>query len=212
MTPETRAALGESWTRFLTVLGCPAAALTPAFADLTEHYAAPERHYHTLDHIHAVLETLRALGATEATPALLLAAWFHDVIYDSRTSDNEEKSAAHARSLLHPLGVSEEVLDEAERLILLTKTHSPMAGDRPGEMLVDADLSILGAAESAYDAYAQAIRREYAWVAEADYRRGRRAVLLTFLQRPRIYSTAEMFARAEQAARRNLRREIALLN
>lgn len=211
MVPETQAALWENWTRLLTVLGCPADVFGPTFADLREHYAAPERHYHTLEHIRAVLETMRTLGASEATPALLLAAWFHDVIYDSRASDNEEKSAAHARSVLHPLGVPEDVLDETERLILLTKTHSPMAGDRSGEMLVDADLSILGAAESAYDAYAQAIRREYAWVPEAAYRSGRRSVLRTFLQRPRIYFTTEMLARAEQAARQNLQREIASL-
>jgi predicted metal-dependent HD superfamily phosphohydrolase len=29
-------------------------------------------------------------------PAIQLAAWFHDVIYDPRAKDNEEKSAEYA--------------------------------------------------------------------------------------------------------------------
>lgn len=203
--------LFDRWTRLLTALNCPAGAIVPAFTDLREHYSAAQRHYHTLDHIRAVLDMVRTLGGTEAMPALLLAAWFHDVIYDSRAHDNEEKSAAHARRVLQPLGVSHPILSETERLILLTKTHSPAPGDGPGEILADADLAILAAPEPAYDAYAQAIRREYAWVPEARYREGRRGVLEHFLRRPRIYATEEMFARAETAARNNIRREVAAL-
>ncbi|HEY7314201.1 MAG TPA: hypothetical protein VH643_32920 [Gemmataceae bacterium] len=195
----------------MTALNCPAGAIVPAFTDLREHYSAAQRHYHTLDHIRAVLDTIRALGGTEAMPSLLLAVWFHDVIYDSRAHDNEEKSAAHARRILQQLGVSEAILSETERLILLTTTHSPAPGDAPGAILADADLAILGAPETEYDMYAQAIRREYAWVPEARYREGRRAVLEHFLRRPRIYATAEMFTRAETAARNNIRREVAAL-
>jgi predicted metal-dependent HD superfamily phosphohydrolase len=211
MDPANHSALLDRWTRLLTTLGCPAGASAPLFADLCEHYSAAERQYHTLDHIRSVLDTLQTLGGTEEMPALLLAAWFHDVIYDSRAHDNEEQSAAHARRMLKPLRVSEPILAETERLILLTKTHAPAPGDRLGEMLADADLAILGAPESEYDTYTQAIRREYAWVPETRYRDGRRAVLKRFLQRPRIYATPEMFARAETAARGNMQREIAAL-
>jgi predicted metal-dependent HD superfamily phosphohydrolase len=210
MDSTKQAELRERWTRLFSGLGCPGPAGEAVFADLRERYTASERHYHTLDHILAVLVTIRELGGTEKeSPALLLAAWFHDVIYDSRSSDNEERSAAHARAVLLPLGVSAAILSEIERLILLTKTHTLALQDRAGQILVDADLAILGAAEPDYDAYAQAIRREYAWVAEADYRRGRLAVLERFLQRPQIFTTQEMFARFESAARKNLQREMA---
>lgn len=203
--------LFDRWTRLLTALNCPAGAIAPAFADLCERYSAAERHYHTLDHIRAVLDMVRTLGGAEEMPALLLAAWFHDVIYDSRAHDNEEKSAVHARLVLQPLEVSPPILAETERLILLTKTHSPTPGDGPGAILADADLAILAAPESEYDSYAQAIRREYAWVPEASYREGRRAVLEHFLRRPRIYTMEEMFTRLETAARNNIRREMAAL-
>lgn len=210
MDSTKHAALRERWTRLLSGLGGDAPAGEAVFADLQARYSASERHYHTLDHIFAVLETVRELGGTaKETPALVLAAWFHDVIYDSRASDNEERSAAHARALLQPLGVTEAILAEMERLILLTKSHTPSSHDRTGQILVDADLAILGAAEADYDAYAQAIRREYAWVAETAYRSGRLAVLERFLQQPRLYATNEMFTRLESAARRNLQREIA---
>jgi predicted metal-dependent HD superfamily phosphohydrolase len=182
-----------------------------SFADLCKRYEAPGRFYHTLEHLRVVLDTIGTLGGTEAMPALLLAAWFHDVVYDSRADDNEEKSAAHARCVLQTLGIDEAILDETERLILLTKSHAQAPGDQSGQILVDADLAVLGAAQPEYDAYAQAIRKEYAWVPEEAYRAGRRSVLERFLARPRIYATEEMYARLEDAARRNLRREIEAL-
>jgi predicted metal-dependent HD superfamily phosphohydrolase len=203
--------LRQRWTQLLAMLGCPPHAAAPTFADLHDHYTNPQRHYHTFDHIHAMLETVRECSP-EAEPALLLAVWFHDVIYDSRAGDNEERSAAHARLLLQPLGVSDAILAETERLILLTKRHAAGATDRQGQLLIDVDLAILGAVPADYDAYAAAIRREYDWVADTDYRRGRCAVLERFLQRPRLYATDEMYRRFEDAARRNLQREIAELS
>jgi predicted metal-dependent HD superfamily phosphohydrolase len=208
----SRQALEARWTGLLTALGCGPEAARAAFAAVAANYSAPERHYHTLDHVRDVLDTVTSLwGTAEPPPALLLAAWLHDVVYDTHAADNEERSADHARALLRPLGLSEGLLDEAARLILLTKGHRADAGDRAGQVLLDADLAVLGADEAAYDRYAAAIRREYAWVPEADYRAGRSRVLEDFLRRPRVYHTEEMHARAEALARANLRREIALL-
>ena len=51
----------------------------------------------------------------------------------------------------------------------------------------------------------------YGWVPDEAYRTGRVAVLKGFLDRPRIYRTERMFAAAEEAARANLRDEIAAL-
>ena len=75
-------------------------------------------------------------------------------------------------------------------------------------MLIDSDLAILGASESAYQAYANQIRQEYAWVPETDYRMGRRKVLERFLARPRIF---HYLADLEASARRNIAAEISRL-
>ena len=178
-----------------------------AFADLASRYREPTRHYHTLDHIRAVLDRLDALWP-DAPPALQLAAWLHDVVYDSRAADNEERSADYARAILPALGVPSDVIEETARLIFLTRSHETDPDDRAGRTLLDADLAVLSADGPTYDAYAAAIRREYAWVAEADYRAGRRRVLERFLVRQRIFLTMAM-AEAEARARDNLRREIA---
>jgi predicted metal-dependent HD superfamily phosphohydrolase len=209
----SRQALEARWAGLLTALGCRLEVARAAFAAVAVNYSAPERHYHTLDHVRDVLDTATSLwGAGGPPPALVLAAWLHDVVYDTHAGDNEERSAELARELLRPLGLPEGLIDETARLILLTKGHRAEAGDRAGQVLLDADLAILGADEAAYDRYAAAIRREYAWVPEGDYRAGRTRVLEDFLRRPRVYHTEEMSARAETAARRNLAREAAALS
>jgi predicted metal-dependent HD superfamily phosphohydrolase len=139
-----------------------------------------------------------------------LAAFLHDVVYDSRASDNEERSAEYARELLTGFGAERDVREETARLILLTKTHEASADD-DGCRLLDADLSILGAEPEVYDAYARAIRQEYAWVPEEEYRAGRRRVLERFLARPHIYFTPAFRAREDQA-RSNIAHEIASLH
>lgn len=208
----SRQALEARWAGLLTALGCGPEAARAAFAAVAANYAAPPRHYHTLDHVRDVLDTTTSLWGRAKPPSpVLLAAWLHDAVYDTHAADNEERSADLARALLRPLGLSEKLLDETVRLILLTKGHRAEAGDRMGQVLLDADLAVLGADEAAYDRYAAAIRREYAWVPEGQYRAGRTRVLEDFLRRPCIYHTDEMHARAEAAARRNLAREVAEL-
>jgi predicted metal-dependent HD superfamily phosphohydrolase len=182
------------------------------FHSLAAAYSSPARAYHTLDHVGSVLATLARMDVTpEQGPALLLAGWFHDAVYDSRVPDNEEQSGRLAETVLLALGVQPTVVEETVRLILLTKTHSPAPNDLAGQRLVDADLAILGEPAAEYAAYARGIRREYAWVAEEDYRAGRSKVLEAFLSRPAIYATPLFRAERETTARANLRQEIAEL-
>jgi predicted metal-dependent HD superfamily phosphohydrolase len=209
MTPDATEAVFARWERLLTPFGGADSAIRRAFDDLAARYAGLVRYYHTLDHVRAVLEVLEAAGGK--APPLLVAAWYHDAVYDSQAGDNEERSADLARAALAALNAPAAVRDETARLILLTKTHETDADDADGRLLLDADLAVLGADEAGYDRYARAIRREYAWVDEAAYRAGRRKVLQGFLDRPRIYHTPALFDRLEAAARRNLRREIAVL-
>ena len=192
-------------------LGLSVERCRPVVDELTRRYRAADRHYHTLDHILAVLDFVQSLASSQPAPALVVAVWFHDAVYDSRAGDNEERSAALTRTLLAPFGIAEDLLAEVERLILLTKTHRCTSEDRDGQILLDADLAILGTDADGYDAYARAIRREYAWVPEDDYRKGRTAVLEGFLKRERIYWTEMAHRTWDEAARRNLRREIGAL-
>ena len=102
-------------------------AVTPSLADETfeeicQHYAGPGRFYHTLDHVQTVLETVESLGSyARNLNAVKLAAWLHDVIYDSKASDNEDRSAEFAERLCEKLSIPEGRV--VASLILQTKTH-----------------------------------------------------------------------------------------
>lgn len=179
------------------------------YADVAARYGEPHRAYHTLRHVEHVLTTADELSGGTATDAVRWAAWLHDVVYDTHAGDNEERSAEYAREHLSALGVAPDVVEEAARLIVATKTHD--ARDEATAVLLDADLAVLGAGERTYAAYAAGVRHEYAWVPDDLYRAGRRHVLATFLERPAIFATAAMRERAEAAARVNIAAELASL-
>jgi predicted metal-dependent HD superfamily phosphohydrolase len=177
------------------------------FADVCKRYAEPGRLYHTLDHVENVLEGVESLGShARNLNAVKLAGWLHDVIYDSKASDNEERSAEYAEQLCERLSIPEGRL--VASLVLKTKTHDVGNDDPDAQILIDADLAVLGASESAYRTYAAKIRQEYAWVPEPEYRRGRRQVLERFLTRPKIFY---LLRNLEEPARRNIAAEIARL-
>jgi predicted metal-dependent HD superfamily phosphohydrolase len=195
----------QRWRFLLRAWDVDAARADGKFDEIAAAHAEPGRFYHTLDHVLDVLTIVESLGShAENLNAVKLAAWLHDVVYDSKASDNEERSARHAEALCAELGIP--VGRVVARLIRTTRTHA--ADDADARVLLDADLAILGAGPDVYSDYAAKIRREYAWVPAPDYRAGRRKVLESFLSRPRIYHYLED---REASARRNLTAEIAEL-
>jgi predicted metal-dependent HD superfamily phosphohydrolase len=187
---------------------------TRVFFWLARQYRQFWREYHDLAHIERMFVTWDALGdAIQVSEplTLTLAIWFHDAVYDPKQSDNEAQSADVMVQQLKPYNLSKQKLTRIQHMIMATKTHQTEKEDGDTALFLDLDLAILGAEESEYDAYARAIREEYRFVSEEDYRKGRTQVLRQFLERPRIYLTEPMFARYEQKARQNLAREITAL-
>lgn len=182
-------------------------------AGLEARYGEPQRRYHTLEHIRACLELLDGVQGLTPEDRLLLgyAIWWHDAVYDPTRSDNEEQSAALARRELVGIGCPDAVIDEVARLVLLTKGHRVEPDDRLGALLVSIDLSILGANQEAYDAYAAQIRQEYAHVPADAFRLGRSIVLRKILAAPAIFPDPAFRDRYEAVARSNLEREIQAL-
>ena len=78
---------------------------------------------------------------------MLLAAWFHDAIYDGER-DAEERSATWAEDAL-PAHADPATVAETARLVRLTETHRPADDDANGCALSDADLGILAAPATA---------------------------------------------------------------
>jgi len=182
------------------------------FWELVNAYFSDTRFYHGLAHVKYMLDAIAPWESKANNyPAIQLATWFHDAIYNPKAKDNEEKSAAYAAKVLKRLKISSSTIDAVTQMILKTKHHQADPEDLDSQIMLDADLAILGEDESSYRFYAKGIRREYAWLSSEEYRSGRIDVLKKLLQRPRIYFTAQMFEQEEAKARQNLLAEIELL-
>ena len=187
---------------------------TMCLEGLLARYSEPHRRYHGVAHLDRVVSDVAELlgDIVVAQPsAVKIAAFFHDAVYDPRSPSNEADSAALAARELMQLGWVPEQIDEVERLILLTRDHGASDGSDPsGDVLLDADLAVLGAPPNVYQAYASGVRAEYGHVDDGAWRVGRAQVLQRFIDRPRIYRTAAMSVH-ERRARSNLRAELATL-
>ncbi|HEY4629720.1 MAG TPA: metal-dependent phosphohydrolase, partial [Blastococcus sp.] len=180
------------------------------WAAVVAAWSEPHRRYHDLAHLAAVLGLVGELGGAAADlDAVRLAAWYHDVVYDSERSDNEQVSAQRARAGLRGL-VTDERLDEVERLVLLTAGHDPAPGDTNGAVLCDADLAVLAAPPESYAAYASAVRLEYGHLGDQEFTSGRIAVLEHLLALPTLYRTEAALPWTD-TARANLTAELTLL-
>jgi predicted metal-dependent HD superfamily phosphohydrolase len=93
-------------------------------------------------------------------------------------------------------------------LVMATR-HDAVPEGRDAELLIDIDLSILGAERARFDEYEEQVGREYAFVPLEIRLPRRREILQRFLDRDAIYATPRMHALLEVRARENLRRSIA---
>jgi len=183
--------------------GLPEIHTIPLFEEVVSMYAEEHRNYHDLKHIDRSL----GLHAESGVPddALELAIWFHHVIYDPKVTHNERKSAdyfeAHFDNYLWP-----EALGEVERLIMATDPMIPRRGTNRENLMIDLDLSILGAEPAEYQEYCQTIREEYSFVSEPEYCEGRIKMLENILE-DEIFAT-ERFMNLEPQARSNITKEL----
>jgi predicted metal-dependent HD superfamily phosphohydrolase len=206
----------ERWRAAARGVGAGAsdADLDAAGAFLLGRWSEPQRQYHDVTHLSAVLDVVDGLSGLAPHPdRVRLAAWMHDAVYDPRAlgDANERDSAEFAEGLLATLGVPAEVGAEVARLVGLTAGHATSADDPDGELLCDADLAILASDDDRYAEYAAAIRREYAHVPDEAFRAGRQQVLRALLELPSIYRLPPLREAWESKARANLESELRTL-
>ncbi len=174
-------------------------------------YSEPQRSYHSVQHLDECLLHLDMLrGESEHAHEVELALWFHDAIYDTQRQDNEQRSADWAREAALAARVAGAVSDRVHALVLTTR-HQALPVTPDEKILIDVDLAILGATPERFAQYEQQIEQEYAWVDATERRAGRQRILLSFLEREAIYSSALFKVQREQQARANLRASIARL-
>ena len=167
------------------------------------------RAYHTLEHIEACFRHLDGLGLSHpAASEIELSFWFHDAIYKPFSSTNEEDSAEWAKAFMTQNKLPSDCIKRVFDLIILTKTHSnPQNQD--AAIMLDIDLSILGAPPNVYDQYEKNIRIEYKRVPFFLYKKKRKEILQSFLDMERIYTHEPFFEKWEARARANLIKAVA---
>jgi predicted metal-dependent HD superfamily phosphohydrolase len=185
-----------------------------ALAALLARHREPHRQYHGVAHLGWVVELVVDL-ARDVTDCDLdvavAAACFHDAVYDPRSATNEEASARLAARVLAEVGWDAVRIDHVEAAIEAT-AHHDAGGDPTTAVLLDADLSVLGADPARYTDYATGVRAEYRHVDDDAWRAGRGALLRSLLDRPRLFVTDAAHDRFEQRARANLTAELAALS
>jgi predicted metal-dependent HD superfamily phosphohydrolase len=202
--------LVEHWRDCFKALGL-AAPSDANFASLMQCYSEPHRAYHTRQHLEECFHAFEGAHSLAQSPgAVGIALFYHDAIYDTHAHNNEEKSAELARQVLASVGAGEPIQAYVTDLILVTR-HAAMPETPDQKLIVDIDLSILGAPKDRFDEYERQVRREYSWVDEAIFRSVRGKILQELLARPAIYSTKTFRDRLERPARENLARSIAAL-
>ena len=213
--------LGKVFAQHLTAIN---SAIEPEkvnnlWQDIAIRYNEAQRAYHSLQHIEQLFAQFEQIKHVLNEPHIIaLALFYHDVIYEPTRTDNELKSAEYAVDSLIPY-LSAEQCQYIYALIMMTASHqiadidegSDKARKSDAAYLLDMDLSILGASWPEYEQYAQAVRQEYAHISNIDYRVGRIAVLKGLLAHPTLYLTDYYYARLEEQARENIKREIILL-
>ncbi|HKS15700.1 MAG TPA: N-methyl-D-aspartate receptor NMDAR2C subunit, partial [Planctomycetota bacterium] len=91
---------------------------------LAARYREPHRAYHTLVHIAHCLDELDDVRKQARDPiAVEMAAWYHDAVYDTRSKDNEARSAELAARDGDAMGLDKDRRDRVTALILASINH-----------------------------------------------------------------------------------------
>jgi len=179
--------------------------------EIEKNYSSSNRYYHNLTHLDAMLSELSVhKGKFDSWDIIVFAIAYHDLIYNSLKSNNEERSAELAAKRLSAIAVPKESIDICTQLILATKKHEP--ADSRTNLFTDADLAILGTNGDAYKEYSKQIRQEYSIYPDLVYNPGRMKVLRHFLEMDSIYKTQAFSDKYERTARTNIQAELSRLD
>lgn len=180
--------------------------------EIETKHSSKKRHYHTLQHLENLLHQLTTVKSDISHwNTVLFTLFYHDIVYNPLKSDNEEKSAEFAERSMLQMSVPSNIIENCKAQIVATRQHldSP---DQDTNYFLDADLSVLGQDWATYSAYYNNVRKEYAIYPDMLYKPGRKKVLRHFLGMDRIFKTAYFYAKFEQEAKQNLKKELELLS
>jgi predicted metal-dependent HD superfamily phosphohydrolase len=186
--------------------------------DLMAQYRQGWRAYHTITHIKQILKEFDEFCAAYRTTkeernVIQLATWYHDVEYMPQARDNEARSVEYFRAIAQRLYWNPGLIAAVTDAILATKHLRAIETKEcfTSALVCDLDLVILGERPMLFEEYETQIRTEYYFLAEADFRKARAAILRRFLDRPFIYAHPFFREKYEARAHMNLHSSIGKL-
>lgn len=170
-----------------------------------------DRTYHNINHIVHCYQELEWYLSNRTTDEKIaiedvgLAILTHDIIYGAKAEkSDEELSAEWTKNYLKSIGVERDNVIE----IILSTAHlsGKYACDTLEKQLMSSiDLAILGQREEIYQRYADGVRKEYSYVNDSDYSKGR-IKALDYLIKLNLYCN-KVFSKYEEKAKRNMMKE-----
>ena len=143
---------------------------------------------------------------------LLLAVFFHDIVYQPAATDNELKSSEVAELAMRDLGFGSQIIKDVKSIILQTRNHHSAHPETEDVLLfLDMDLCIIGAEPDVYRQYSMLVAKEFIRLPTQTYKRGRIQFLQNCLNQKRLFHTALFYDQFEDQARKNLKEEIQTL-
>lgn len=197
---------GARFASLVGRLGGDASRANDTFLRLRAAWSAKSRRYHDLEHL---ADCLRELDAAEAGPGIAdvaeLALWYHDVVYEPRARDCEERSATLLFKDSMSLGIPRASALAATECVHAT---AHLSDETPtgtaAELVVDVDLSILGRDALRFLEFEYSVGEEYASVSSTVYFLARGRFLARLLASPTIFRTDHFRERYEASARSNI--------
>lgn len=191
------------WRIFAQNLKLSAEQSKQLYEVLIQAYTEPHRHYHTVQHIVECLDLYHQVKNQLEQPLWVqLAIWFHDVIYDPQSNENEMRSALLMQDLCEDF-LDEDALATIFLWILATMYHQP-TDQTDLNYLLDIDLAILGTSSARFLQYEQQVRLEYSWVPLEIYTVKRTEILHHFTCQKPLYKTLYFQQHFEKCAQVNL--------
>lgn len=186
--------------------------VSECWEEIESGYAKPQRFYHNITHITALLNQLEIYRSEIEDPILVqYAIFYHDIVYVSGRKDNEVLSAQLSEKALIKLSKEDALIQKVKEFILATANHfSVKSSNKDLLFFLDFDLSILSADLPEYKTYSENIRKEFNLVPSTLFNMGRLQFLNSLLSQQHIFFTPA-FRKLESKAKANIEWEKGLL-
>ncbi len=184
------------------------------FSEISLNYNSKSRFYHNFTHIQQMIDfSITIKEKTEDNNSFIIAAFYHDVIYNTFKNNNEEKSAEFFLKHFRKLEIENTIKEKITEMILRTKNHSE---SKPEDSLdlklfLDTDILIFAEEEETYFKYVENIKNEYSHVPKIIFNKKRKEILKNFYEKDFIYKTDYFRANFEKKAKENILAEIKTL-